>query len=260
MKIFTGTSYFSIISIALHWIMPATSVQAQLIDNQCREKSRLLLGNVTKTPKYTLELWILLVVFIVSLFNISSVDAKDKPIKKKSKYVSECISLIESSPKYLFGAMKNTCNFPINYTYCIEQPSAPVISRKDCKNELLEVEVTLKAKQTAGEEVDRGGKVYYFACRSPSQPSQMEYVQGKGIRAICTGDKDEPEASQDTSSTQTKQNKSNRQRDAEESMTVTQNKSENKNTKMSCLNEDLLEKYAQAKYKKRMKSLMVQSS
>ena len=66
--------------------------------------------------------------------------------------------------------MKNTCNFPINYTYSIEEPTAPVISRKDCKNELLEVEITLKAKQTAGEEVDRGGKVYYLACRSPSEP------------------------------------------------------------------------------------------
>ena len=212
-----------------------------------------LFKNSISHPKSTHLYLFLAFIFIVSLFNITSVIAKEKPVKKKSKYVSECISLIEGRPgNHIFGAIKNTCRFPINYTYCIEDPREPVISVKDCKRELLEVEIEVKAKQTVGAEVDRGGKVYYFACRSPSEPSQLEYVRGKGIRGICTGEKDEPEASKESSSTQSNQNnqnKSNNQSsDAEERTAPISNKSDKKTQAKSCLNEDLLEKAVDLHY------------
>ena len=51
MKIFTGTSYFSVILIALLWIIPVTSVQAQLSQDQCLQKDHkfgIESSNITK--------------------------------------------------------------------------------------------------------------------------------------------------------------------------------------------------------------------
>ena len=57
MKIFTGTSYLSGILIALLWMIPVTSVQAQLDDEQCRAKLNVYQRQLVRGQSYSKEVY-----------------------------------------------------------------------------------------------------------------------------------------------------------------------------------------------------------
>ena len=114
----------------------------------------------------------------------------------------------------------------------------------------LTSEILLGPRQTVSAEVDRGGVVYYFACKSPSGQSNLDYIAGRGIRGMCIAEDAKTINPDNFHIGHTNQIKSKGEIGSEASPIVDQSRSGNKKQKKSCLNEDLLERYAQAGYKK----------
>lgn len=110
----------------------------------------------------------------------------------KGSNLSGCLIAFESSGKFPLGSIENTCAFPINFVYCLENIRDGVISAKGCNSRPYEI-ISISARGTFGSETERGD-AYYFACMSPGIPSKLEYVRNQGIRAICVNDVNEEES------------------------------------------------------------------
>lgn len=106
----------------------------------------------------------------------------------KSASLSGCLVAYESSGKYPLGSIENTCAFPINFVYCLENIRDGVTTVKGCNSRPYEI-VSIPSRGTFGSETDRGD-AYYFACMSPGVPTKVDYVKNQGIRAACTNEEE----------------------------------------------------------------------
>lgn len=100
----------------------------------------------------------------------------------------ECIS-IDKAGSGNFGAFKNQCPYPVNFTTCNEKPriiqggfnwSADF----DCAKQQFGLH-TPKGNSSVAAHNRSTEFVYWFACKAPAMPVDATYVAGKGIEARC---------------------------------------------------------------------------
>jgi hypothetical protein len=100
----------------------------------------------------------------------------------------ECIA-IDKSGSGNFGAFKNQCPYPVNFTTCNEKPriiqggfnwSADF----DCAKQQFGLH-TPKGNSSVAAHNRSTEFVYWFACKAPAMPVDATYVAGKGIEARC---------------------------------------------------------------------------
>lgn len=100
----------------------------------------------------------------------------------------ECIS-IDKSGSGNFGAFKNQCSYPVNFTTCNEKPR--VIQGGfnwsadfDCAKQQYGLH-TLKGNSSVAAHNRNTEYVYWFACKAPAMPADTEYMAGKGLMGRC---------------------------------------------------------------------------
>lgn len=100
----------------------------------------------------------------------------------------ECIS-IDKAGSGNFGAFKNQCPYPVNFTTCNEKPriiqggfnwSADF----DCAKQQYGLH-TPKGNSSVAAHNRNTEFVYWYACKAPATPADATYTPGKGIEARC---------------------------------------------------------------------------
>jgi len=101
---------------------------------------------------------------------------------------NECI-FIDKAGSGNFGAFKNQCPYPVNFTTCNEKPR--VIQGGfnwsadfDCTKQQFGLH-TPKANSSVAAHNRNTEFVYWFACKAPAMPVDATYAAGKGIEARC---------------------------------------------------------------------------
>ena len=92
-----------------------------------------------------------------------------------------CISISGKSSQFKEGAIKNACAQPITLTYCVSQ--TPSSTGTTCTGKLQTM--TIGAQQKIAAQVDTGGKVNTFACKSPTTLQNPTFQNG-AIVATCS--------------------------------------------------------------------------
>ena len=93
----------------------------------------------------------------------------------------ECVD-VDASGSY--GGLVNKCNYPIEVQYCNFRP------KKDSWAAQLECGksgglTTVGAGRTSANHVKNTETVFFFACKKPALPSDVTYVEGKGLSGRC---------------------------------------------------------------------------
>lgn len=100
----------------------------------------------------------------------------------------ECIA-IDKAGSGNYGAFKNQCPYPVNFTTCNEKPriiqggfnwSADF----DCAKQQFGLH-TPKGNSSVAAHNRNTEFVYWFACKAPAMPVDATYAAGKGIEARC---------------------------------------------------------------------------
>jgi hypothetical protein len=96
--------------------------------------------------------------------------------------VSDCLD-VEA------GVFSNSCTFPVYFTMCNESPKkgswAESFSCVNAKGKMDGFLDDIGAKSTKSAHASTTGMVYWFACRQPLTPKDVEYKPGEGIFAYC---------------------------------------------------------------------------
>jgi hypothetical protein len=100
----------------------------------------------------------------------------------------ECIS-IDKAGSGNFGAFKNQCPYPVNFTTCNEKPKTIQGSFNwsadfDCTKQQFGLH-TPKGNSSVAAHNRNTEFVHWFACKAPAMPTDGTYVPGKGIEARC---------------------------------------------------------------------------
>lgn len=93
---------------------------------------------------------------------------------------SDCLSLSRSQ-------IVNTCSFRVNYQFCVEHPQQTNSffdgsDAFDCGRRQMGLSGLNPGTSSA---LTFHGRVHWVGCRSPLNPSQVEWVPGRGLRARC---------------------------------------------------------------------------
>ena len=79
------------------------------------------------------------------------------------------------------GAFKNTCNYPVRFTYCNIKP-AEGVDQLTCGSDTRFCAETIGGNGSVPAEL--GLSVAYFACRSPTLP-EVIYTSNNGLEGYC---------------------------------------------------------------------------
>ncbi len=106
---------------------------------------------------------------------------KGKRSHEPAAEAHECVD-VDASGSY--GGLVNKCNYPIEVQYCNFRP------KKDSWAAQLECGksgglTTVGAGKTSANHVKNTETVFFFACKKPALPSDVTYVEGKGLSGRC---------------------------------------------------------------------------
>ena len=93
----------------------------------------------------------------------------------------DCLSLDKSG---LFGGIVNKCNFKVAYQFCNFNPKKDSWAESHTCGKSGGADF-VGAGRTSAAHVKNTETVYWFACKDPAWPVDVEYVAGKGIQARC---------------------------------------------------------------------------
>ena len=93
----------------------------------------------------------------------------------------ECLSLDKSG---LFGGIVNKCDFKVAYQFCNFNPKKDSWAESHTCGKSGGADF-VGAGRTSAAHVKNTETVYWFACKDPAWPVDVEYVAGKGIQARC---------------------------------------------------------------------------
>ncbi|MEQ1531520.1 MAG: hypothetical protein ABL925_19570, partial [Methylococcales bacterium] len=84
----------------------------------------------------------------------------------------------------LYGGMENTCNFKVWYTYCGYRPTENSwLTGMSCEKQSFGSDIVGPGKQSASH-THGVEKLYWFACKDPAWPVDVEFVDGD-IKGRC---------------------------------------------------------------------------
>ncbi len=93
----------------------------------------------------------------------------------------DCLSLDKSG---LFGGIVNKCDFKVAYQFCNFNPKKDSWAESHTCGKSGGADF-VGAGRTSAAHVKNTETVYWFACKDPAWPVDVEYVAGKGIQARC---------------------------------------------------------------------------
>jgi hypothetical protein len=99
----------------------------------------------------------------------------------------QCVDLL---PSRMFGGFENKCSYKIAVHSCnfrpkITQGGMNWSSSFDCEQRKFG-SYDIPANQRATAHTNNTEMVYWFACREPSRPVDVEYIPGQGVRGRCS--------------------------------------------------------------------------
>lgn len=100
----------------------------------------------------------------------------------------ECIA-IDKAGSGNYGAFKNQCPYPVNFTTCNEKPRTIQggfnwSADFDCAKQQFGLH-TPKANSSVAAHNRNTEFVHWFACKAPAMPTDGEYIPGRGLVARC---------------------------------------------------------------------------
>ena len=85
----------------------------------------------------------------------------------------------------IFGALINTCNYKIHYTYCGYHPTENSwLTHMACENQKFGAGAIGPLKRSTAHTKNVEG-IYWLACKDPAWPLDHVFVEGQGVKGRC---------------------------------------------------------------------------
>lgn len=99
-----------------------------------------------------------------------------------------CLTL-ETSPRVIYGGFINSCGFRVEFVFCNYQPKPNSWGTSlDCSKKQGLGASHVNPNFASADHTNGAQTVYWFACKYPSWPVDVEYAPGQGLMARCRED------------------------------------------------------------------------